>query len=148
MRKFCLIALLAAGAAMPVQPASAETLREAFDGFGLTGEWAGDCRVPASHDNQHFTWTVLSDSKGQMATDYGTSRLSYYDVPFAQRIGDDQIQLKLLNRASNAGLDMVVQKQEGRIHTVSSVLANGTALIKDGRYVSDGKETLRQEHCK
>jgi len=148
MRKLCMIVLLAAGAATSLRPAMAESLKEAFDGFGLPGEWAGICGVPASLNNVHFRWTVLSESKGQMITDYGVPPLSYYDVSFAQLLDDDRIRLKLLNKESGANLDMIMQKQDGRIHTISSVRSDGTVLIKDGRYVPGGGGTLRQEHCK
>ena len=69
-----------------------------------------------------------------------------YDVNFAELIDPGRIHLRLVN-SDGTHLELIVEKRAGRVRTLSSVGSDGKALINDGKFVSNGADTVAQERC-
>ena len=55
--------------------------------------------------------------------------------------------LKLVSNKNATQLELIIEKRDGHIRTLSSVRSDGSALIKDGRFVASGADTAAQERC-
>ena len=122
------------------------SLKQAMTQFGLIGEWAAHCSQPPGRDNAHTRWSANSESKGALLTDFGGGQTMTYDVNFAELIDPGRIHLRLVN-SDGTHLELIVEKRAGRVRTLSSVGSDGKALIDDGKFVSNGADTVAQERC-
>jgi hypothetical protein len=148
MRKLCAIGMLALGSAIAFPALAVEnpSLKTAMAKFGLIGEWAAQCRQPPGIDNAHSHWSASSETKGELFTNFGDQTMSY-DANFAELVGADRIRIKLVSNKNGTQLELIIEKRDRHIRTLSSVRSDGSALIKDGKLVPTGADTVAQEHC-
>jgi hypothetical protein len=146
MKKLFAIVILLAGIAIAVPALAADSLKAAMTQFGLIGEWAAQCSQPPGKDNAHTHWSANSETEGALLTDFGGGMTMTYVVNSAELVGATRIGLRLVN-SDGTRLKLVVEKRVGRVRTLSSVGSDGNALIKDGRFVSSGADTVAQERC-
>jgi len=148
MKNSCVRGIVLAGI-MIVHPAlAAESLKAAMTQFGLIGEWAEHCSQRPSKNNAHSHWSANSDTKGALLTDFGGGQTMRYEIDAAERDNAGHIKLQLVNLADSAQLALLVEMRDGKTRTLSSVSRDGTALIKDGKMVATGADTVSQERCK
>ena len=147
-----LLLLLALVLAMPAT-ASAETVAETLQQFGLLGTWADDCRQPPANNNVHTVYEPLAN---------GNVKRTYYNAPGKIY---NQYELQRVNRVSAAQLfysqkgsagriDVVLTVTGNRYHVLSSQNQNGKVYVRDGRFTefagdgsSAGKESPWQTKC-
>jgi hypothetical protein len=148
MKKLFAIGVLVAGSAIAFPALAGEnlSLKQAMTKFGLIGEWAAHCSQPPSKDNAHTHWSANSDTKGQLLTDFGDQTMTY-DATLAELVGAARIRLQVVDNRNATQLELIIEKREGRVRTLSSVRSDGSALIKDGKFVSSGADTVAQQHC-
>jgi len=150
MRKLIAVELLIAGLAVAGPAVAADTspsLKQAMTQFGLIGEWAAHCSLPPSGNNAHTHWSANSDTAGELFTDFGGGQTMSYAATAAKLLGADQIRIDLLDNQDKSQLELIITKQDGRVRTLSSVQSNGRVLIKNGKFTSDGTDTIAQERC-
>lgn len=122
-------------------------LKQAMTTFGLVGEWAAHCNQPPSGKNAHTFWSAASDASGALRTDFGGGQTMTYTATAAELIGVDEIHVSLTDNQNDLRLELLIQKRDGRTRTLSSVRSDGHVLIKDGKFSSDGTDTVAQERC-
>jgi len=133
--------------------ASAETVRQVLQQFGLLGTWATDCSRPPSDDNHHAVYAPLPD---------GTVQRTYYNAPGkiynryvlqrVNRISSDQIFYQ--QKGSAGRIDVVLKKAGNRYHVLSSQNENGKIYVQEGKFTSNvsdgsyaGKESPWHTKC-
>ena len=150
MRKLIARGLLITGLAV-TGPAlavnSSLSLKEAMTRFGLIGEWAAQCSLPPSGNNAHTHWSVSSDTAGELLTDFGGGQTMTYVATLGELLGAGQIRVNLLDNQDKSHLELIIEKQDGRVRTLSSVQSDGRVLIKNGKFESNGVDTVAQERC-
>ena len=155
MKKLIAIGLLVAGlaAAGPAIAASALAmdnslnLKQAMTKFGLIGEWAAQCGQPPGKNNAHTHWSANSDTAGELLTDFGSGHTMTYDATSAELLGAGQIRVGLFDNQDKSHLELIIEKQDGHVRTLSSVQSDGRVLIKNGKFESNGGDTVAQERC-
>jgi hypothetical protein len=138
MRKTILIAVLLA--ALPFS-AQAQSIRQTFQEFGLIGVWAADCTRSPSEGNAHAIY-ALSRPDGVMLTyDNGPKyNASVYSILSAQRTGPNRL-------ADRQRVTVTMVKMADGISLWSSVLPDGTVLVRDGMRTSSGAANPRRARC-
>jgi hypothetical protein len=149
MRKIFAIGILIAALAIALPALAAEnpSLKQAMTKFGLIGEWAAQCSQPPSKDNARTHWSARSETKGELLTDFGDGHTMTYDINSGELVGADRIRLRLVNNQQSTPLELIIEKRNGHVRTLSSLRGDGSALIKDGKFVSSGADTVAQERC-
>lgn len=149
MRNLIAIGILAAGSAitLPALAVEGPSLKQAMTQFGLIGEWAAQCSQPPSKDNARTHWSANTETKGELLTDFGGGRTMTYDVNSGELVGADRIRLRLVDNQHSTQLELIIEKRDGHVRTLSSLRSDGGALIKDGKFVSSGTDTVAQERC-
>jgi len=150
MRKLIAIGLLIAGLAITGPALAVDnslSLKQAMTRFGLIGEWAAHCSLPPSGNNAHTHWSANSDTTGELFTDFGGGQAMRYAATSAELLGADQIRVDLLDNQDKSHLQLIIEKQDGRVRTLSSMQSDGRVLIKNGKFASDGTDTVAQERC-
>jgi hypothetical protein len=149
MRKLYAIGIVFAGLAIvfPALAVDRPSLKQAMTKFGLIGEWAAQCSRPPSGNNAHTHWSANSETKGKLLTDFGDTRPMTYEVNSAELLGADQIRVQLVDNQDKSHLELIVEKRNGRVRTLSSLQSDGRVLIKNGKFESSGAETIAQERC-
>jgi hypothetical protein len=138
MRKAILIAVLLA--ALPFS-AQAQSIRQTFQEFGLIGVWAADCTRSPGEANAHAIY-ALSRPDGVMLTyDNGPKyNASVYSILSAQRTGPNRL-------ADRQRVTVTMVKMADGISLWSSVLPDGTVLVRDGMRTSSGAANPRRARC-
>jgi hypothetical protein len=133
--------------------ASAETVRQVLQQFGLLGTWSNDCSRPPADNNFHTVFAPLPN---------GTVQRTYYNAPgkiYSQyvlqrvnRISSDQLFYR--QKGSAGHIDVVVKKDGNRYHTLSSQNENGKIYVQEGKFTSSagdgshaGKESPWETKC-
>jgi hypothetical protein len=132
--------------------ASAQTVRQTLQDFGLLGTWQTDCSQPAANDNVRTVYEGLPN---------GDVRRTYYNAPgkiYGQRV---------LTRVSRVSADQILYEQEGqndlqfvvlrkignRYRIFSNHSRAGKVYVQEGKYVKDsdvalhGDDTPWQTKC-
>ena len=131
--------------------ASAQTVRQVLQDFGLLGTWQTDCGLPPASNNFRTIYAGMPN---------GEVKRTYYDAPGkiysefilkrVSRIAADQI---LYEQAGNDDLQFVVLTKIGnRYRVFSNHSRAGKVYVQEGKYVKDspgthGKDTPWQTKC-
>ena len=130
--------------------AYSQSATAAMQDFGLLGTWAGECGESAGPTNNHATYLVTSS--GGLALKYQSGpeyEESVYNILEAKRLGPDKLSLRqVLASNDRVALDIVLLKENDRVHIWSSLFPDGTALVEDGVMTSmTGRETRWMTRC-
>jgi hypothetical protein len=146
------IALIAA--ALSHGPAaSAETVRQVLQQFGLLGTWSSDCSRPPANNNFHTTFVSLPNGKVQR-TYYSAPGKIYnqYVLERVNRISADQLFYR--QKGAAGYVDVVLKKDGNRYHVLSSQNENGKIYVQDGKFTANagdgssaGKESPWETKC-
>jgi hypothetical protein len=148
MKKLYAAAYLLIGlSALPAFAIDSAGLKTAMTKLGLIGEWAAHCSQPPSGNNAHTHWSASSETAGELFTDFGGGQTMSYDANFAELVGANRIRIRLMDNRDKTHLELIIEKRDGQVRTLSSVGSDGRALIDDGKFVSNGTETVAQERC-
>jgi len=132
-----LLALLAM-----VSPALANPDSDRLNQAGMLGSWAVDCNAPPSKTNPYQLFAPSSSGAPTRTLRMDDPELDgTRTIKNVRIIASDRVGLSW-NALNGDTLRMVVLKAGNRHKGFESVYAsNGKVLVKDGRFVSSGKET-------
>ena len=140
--RFTLLALLVL---LGIVPADAASDRDVLKQFGMLGRFAVDCAAPASSSNPHTTFAVSPQSK----VTYTLKMTPDLDGTFPMRnlrlLAPDRLQYEQTGRQSE--LTITVARIAGKFRSWSSVRADGTVLIVDGKFPKTGSPTIAFTFC-
>jgi hypothetical protein len=141
-----LAALSAASAA-----ATTPTVEELFQQFGLFGNWAGDCKQPATQANPHVSITNPSAGLVIESHDLGADfAINRYSVLQATRISDARLSVQVIFQP---GTDVEERQMlefligEGTRRTMFNQPIGGPVRVKDGIAVARGSKTPVLKKC-
>ncbi len=144
-----LLLVLALMLATPVA-ASAETVRQVLQQFGMLGTWADDCSQPPSNNNFHTVYVPLPNGNVQR-TYYNAPGKIYnqYVLQLVNRISSDQLYYQ--QAGSEGRINVILKKDGNKYHVLSSQNENGKIYVQEGKFTSNtsnpGKESPWQTKC-
>ena len=140
------VALLGVVTLLGSAPADASD-RDALRQFGIYGKLAVDCAAPAGSKNPHLFFAVSREGKAtrtlKMADPELDATLSIRNVRI---IAPDRLQYNETGRQSE--LVIVIAKEGNKFRSWSSTRADGTVLVKDGKFPSSGSPTIAFTACR
>jgi len=141
-RSLRFVILILAAMLLQAPIAAAQSVGGVLTDFGLLGNWSVDCNRPPSRDNSWSIWVLYADGRVVRRLDWGDgdSRNDYV-VTSARRVAPDRLQYNM------GGYDIVMEKRDGKIHTVSSKDSTGKVLIANGIIVDSGQPAVWQSRC-
>lgn len=146
-----ILVILAAIVSMLPLSAQAQSVQQVFRQFGLIGVWARACDQPADLEsgNQHAIY-ALHGADGVMITyENGPKyRPSFYTVLSAERMGRNCIVYVEQRLNTDQRATITVEKFGQDIGLTSSVLEDGTVLVKDGKVTATGQPNPHQSLCR
>ena len=149
--------------------ASAESLAETLNQWGLIGTTAKDCAKPASPSNAHDSYIVRADGSVYKAPNYGRGNdsLNSYEVEAAtiEPTGTLVLRVTHSNRTPRTSQIMgptgsftvsldkprewtLTKGSDGRIRVMSNREVGGDYSVRDGKLVTNGAETPWYTLCK
>lgn len=114
--------------------------------FGLYGRLAIDCAAPASSDNPHLIYAVSPLGKATRTLKMTPELDGTFPMYNVRLIAPDKLQHGETGRQSE--LIITIVKIGGKYRSWSSVRADGTVLIADGKFPSSGRPTLAFNSCR
>lgn len=151
MRSKLVLAVLFAALPFSAQnSAQAQSVRQVFQEFGLIGIWAPSCDRPANFDDGNAQMIfALSRSNGVMLTyDNGPKHNAMaYTILSAARSGPNHLTYTAQRLQDQKQATVTVQKVGNEMSVLSSVLPDGTVLVRDGRRTASGIANPRQIRC-
>lgn len=115
--------------------------------FGLLGNWAPTCDVPAAPDNPHQTFALSADGTIALTMKTGGKAPdTVITIRNLQPAGTDKItgQWSVPN---GKPVTVTLQKQGSRIHSWESLDATGKKMIDKGVFVAVGKPAPWASKC-
>lgn len=129
--------------------ATAGTVQDTIEKFGLLGRWAPDCSLPASSGNAHGTFSLVPPDEAQESFDFGPDRgQNTYRIIYAEPVEAKPNAIRLdvvFNETRHLILEIV--STESRIRTMSNIQTNGTVVVRDGVVLSSGRQTDLLSRC-
>ena len=130
-----------------IAPADAASDRDILKQFGMLGKLAIDCTAPYSRSNPHVIYSV--SPQGNVTRILKMDREDL-DGTFPMRnlrlLAPDRLQFEETGRQSE--LTITIARIAGNFRSWHSIRADGTVLIKDGKFLSSGSPTLAFEACR
>ncbi len=140
------VALLAFVALFGSAPADASD-RDEMRRFGIYGKLAVDCAKPASSSNPHLFFAVSRDGKATRTLKMADPELdAVLPIRNVRIIAPDRLQYDETGRQSE--LVIVIAKEGNKFRSWNSTRADGTVLVKDGKFPSSGSPTIAFTACK
>jgi hypothetical protein len=142
--------VLAVLTAMPVA-ATAPSVEDLFRQFGLFGNWATDCKQPATPANPHVSIstpsTGLVRENHDLGRDYAVNR---YSVLSAERLSDTRLSVKVIfqpgtDSEERQTLEFLIRERTRR--TMFNQPAGGAVRVKDGIALAHGSKTPVLNKC-
>ena len=130
--------------------AQAQSPRQVLSDFGMLGTWATDCSQPSGKYNFYAIYSGMSN---------GNVMRTYYNTPDRKKPYNQYVLTRAILLPSNLlsyqqegtvnkdRIDVVLRRDGNRYQVWSSVRADGTVLVKEGKYPDDGAESPWQERC-
>jgi len=143
------VIVLALLAAIPA--AAAPSVEDLFQQFGLFGNWAADCKQPATPRNPHVSITmptaglVLEDH--DLGSDFAINR---YSVLAAERVSAEQLSLEVIFQPGAAGEErqkLVFLIRNDTRRTMFNQANDGPVRVKDGIALARGTKTPLLRKC-
>jgi hypothetical protein len=120
---------------------------QTFRDFGLEGVWSPDCGNAPSQDNPRVYYWVRSSGAFTHAVTFDGRTFALVDtISAASRVKNDHLRFSVMRNGLLA-LTATVERQGTKIHTVTSVGADGTIYYSNGVEVLTGKPSLLDERC-
>jgi hypothetical protein len=120
---------------------------QTFRNFGLEGVWSPDCRRDPSRANPRVYWQAGQSGPVTHAVTFDGKTFALVDsVATVTRLSDNQLRFSVVrNRA--VALIVTIERKGTKMHTVSSIGADGTVYFRSGIEVATGKPSLLDERC-
>ena len=130
--------------------ASAQSSRQVLSDFGMLGTWATDCNQPSGKYNFYAIYAGMTNGN-VMRTYYNTpdrkKAYNQYVITRAVILPSNLLSYTQEGTVNHDRIDVVLRREGNRYQVWSSVRADGTVLVKEGKYPDDGAESPWQERC-
>jgi hypothetical protein len=140
---------IVAAAALAAAPAaaSAQTIADVMEQWGLLGTWAVNCgQPPGQASGAHITY-VRRGGNVDVVRDFGNpARNDTSAVIDARPVSGGGLELTV--DPKQVFTYVLVKGADGRIRSVSGRLASGEYTVRDGKFVSTGGPTPWQTRCR
>ncbi len=144
--------LLANSAAAEPEPAPPSLSTEnVFRTFGLFGDWALDCKQPASPSNPHVAISVPSPGlvleEQTLGDEYAVNR---YSVEQAVKLSADRIAVEVVfspGTENEQRQKLILQVRKGTRRTLFNQPEGDEVRVKDGIALSHGTKTPLLKKC-
>jgi hypothetical protein len=148
MRKAVAIAL-----AIALWPAvaGAQSVKSVLEEFGLLhGSWAPDCSNGPSTSNWYGRYRMMPNGEARLtySSKKSSSGDNVYLIKLARRLSDKEILLAEEFVREKRALEVVLSVEGDRYHTISVKRADGSYLVKDGKYADGDEESPWLERCR
>ena len=148
MRKATLCRTLVVGIGLALLLGSSATAGpdgDALIKFGLPGVWAADCAKPPSWANPHVTFAIRNGIPIRTVRING----SYETMEMRNLLitAPDRLIYDLDGPSKESSYNMMVAKIGDEIRSHETVRADGTAIIKNGKFVASGEPTRLYQRC-
>ncbi len=112
--------------------------------FGLVGVWAPDCTQPPSSSNAYVRFAIVNGKPTRALRVNGAYPvMAMRDVHIA---APDRL-VYLSEVATGQMQIMTIAKVGEAIRSQETIGVDGTAVIRDGRFVASGAPTLLYQRC-
>ncbi len=141
--------LFAALSAMPA--AAGSSIEEVFHEFDLFGNWAADCKLPATPANPHVSITMPSPGLVMEDHDLGPDfAVNRYSVLSATRVSATRLAIEVIFQPGREGeerqkLELLIRKATRR--TMFNQVDGGPVRVKDGIALAHGIKTPLLRKC-
>jgi len=146
-----LAAVLVFAALFVTPAAAAPSVEEAFKQFDLFGQWALDCKQPATPANPHVSITMPNDGtvleEHNSGVDFGVNR---YSVLAATPVSASRLSVEVIFRPGAPGEErqkLVFQIRKGTRRTMFNQPDGGAVRVKDGVVLAAGIKTPVLRKC-
>ena len=140
-------------AAVFVTPAAAEpSVEEAFKQFDLFGQWASDCKQPATPANPHVSVVMPNDGtvleEHDLGSDFARNR---YSVLSATPMSANRLSVEVIFQPGAQGEErqkLVLLIHKGTRRTMFNQPDGGAVRVKDGVALAAGLKTPVLTKCR
>lgn len=140
------VAMLVVGIAMTGRASAQDnSVKAVFEKYNLVGIFAQDCSKPAAADNWYFVHRAIDAGHVQCdLMDGPTTRKFVFIFDKASGLGPDQIAVS----GTRDGVPInVVWRTEANRHVEVESTLNGSRVIADGKFISNGKPVPWLNRC-
>lgn len=149
MRIVAALVLAALTAAWPA--AASPSVEELFNAFGLFGNWAADCKLPATPANPHVS--IIVPSPGLVLEDHDLGAdfaVNRYSVLSAERVSETRLAVEVIFQPGGENeerqkLEFLIGKASRR--TMFNQVEGGPVRVKDGVVLAAGRKTPLLMKC-
>ena len=127
--------------------ASAQTVADIVERWGLSGTWAADCQLPPNPAHWHITYVRRVGGSVDVVRDLGDPARNHTRPMIAARAQPDG-KLEVTVDPTQSFTYLLIKAGDGRIRSVSGRLANGTYTVQDGKFLHNGEPTPWQSRCR
>jgi hypothetical protein len=119
----------------------------AFRDFGLEGVWSPDCGRAPSKENPRVFWRVGTSGPVTHAVTFDGKTFALVDtVSAASRLGENQLRFSVA-RNGKLALIVTIERTGVKLHTITSIGADGTVYYRNGRQEATGAPSQVDERC-
>jgi hypothetical protein len=143
--RYFVLVVVAAAAMADRASAQDASVKAVFEKYNLVGIFAQDCSKPAAADNFYFVHRALDDGHVQRdLMDGPTSRKFVFLFDKASGLGPGEIALS----GTRDGVPIsLVWRTEANRHVEVETTLNGSKVIADGKFISNGKPVPWLNRC-
>lgn len=132
-------------ALLAVASASADSDADALIKFGLLGVWAVDCTEPPSNSSPQVRFAIVNGMATRTVLAGGLSQTMR--MRNLRITAPDRLSYFLEGPTAEASHTMMVARVGEDIRSQEAVRFDGTAVIRDGRYVASGAPSPLYRRC-
>jgi hypothetical protein len=127
--------------------ASAQSIADVMEQWGLVGTWAVNCHLPPSRTNgMHSTYTRQLGGNVDVRRDFGDSRYNDVSQVISARVQADGM-LEVTVDPRQVFTYVLFKGADGRIRSMTGRLGSGEYTVRDGKFVASGAPTPWQSRC-
>lgn len=131
--------------------AAEPSVEDVFRSFGLIGDWALDCKQPASPANPHVAISVpgpgLVLEEHTLGDEYAVNR---YNVLSAAKLSSERLSVEVVfgpGTENEQRQKLILQVRKGTRRTMFNQPEGGDVRVKDGIALSHGTKTPLLKKC-
>jgi hypothetical protein len=125
--------------------ATAASVDDLFQQFGLFGSWATDCKQPASPDNPHVAIATPSTGLVLESHDLGADfAINRYSVLSAERVSAARLSVQVIFQPGTDAEErqtLVFEIRDGTRRTMFNQPVGGPVRVQDGIALEPGSQT-------
>jgi hypothetical protein len=131
------------GSPVAAEDAGLEALRQ----FGLLGTWTIDCTKPVSSVNPEQVYAIGEKGPTRTLRIADKDLDGTFEMRSIHLIGDSRLAYNDSRVGGETSFDVILEKKDGRVRSVSSVRNDGTVMITDSNFAGSLRRTPTFEKC-